>query len=61
MRYKVIKLTVGRNELYDHYKKDCELVFDRAVTDEVNCVDDGLALGLWTCDGTGYGTHQEGS
>ena len=44
MRYKVIKLTVGRKELYDHYKKDCELVFDRAVTDEVNSVDDGLAL-----------------
>ena len=26
MRYKVIKLTVGRKELYDHYKKNSELI-----------------------------------
>lgn len=44
MRYKVIKLTVGRKELYDHYKKNSELIFDRTVTDEVNSVDDRLAL-----------------
>jgi uncharacterized protein YdaT len=44
MRYKVIKLTVGRKELYDHYKKNSELVAERAVTDEVNSVDDRLAL-----------------
>lgn len=44
MRYKVIKLTVGRKELYDHYKKNSELVAECAVTDEVNSVDDRLAL-----------------
>ena len=44
MRYKVIKLTVGRKELYDHYKKNSELVAERADTDEVNSVDDRLAL-----------------
>ena len=44
MRYKVIKLTVGRKELYDHYKNKSRLIFDRTVTDEVNSVDDRLAL-----------------
>lgn len=44
MRYRVVKLTVGRKVLYDHYKKESELTFDRTVTEVANNVDDRSAL-----------------
>ena len=39
-----MKLTVGRKVLYDHYKKETELTFDRTVTEAVNSVDYRSAL-----------------
>lgn len=44
MKYKVLKLTVGRKELYDHYKKGTELTDIREETDIVNQVEDRYAL-----------------
>ena len=44
MKYRVVKLTIDRKNLYDHYKNKSRLIVDRTVTDEVNSVDDRLAL-----------------